>query len=111
MLVICNFLLSVQSLLELIPTVLSIPGVGCFLSGRISQDPLEKYFGMQRQKGKSNDNPTVLEFVKNNETIRLVGTMWFDDPKGNCRKSQAIQQSIADTKLLPLRKRKRRSSI
>ena len=50
-----------------------------------------------------------MEFVKNNDTIRLVGTMWFDDARGNCHKSQAIQQSIADTKLIPLGKRKWRS--
>lgn len=30
----------------------------------ISQDPLEKYFGMQRQKGKTNDNPTIMEVIK-----------------------------------------------
>ena len=89
-----------HSFLEFVPIVLGIPGVSCFLSGRISQDPLEKYFGVQHQKGK--DNPTMLEFVKNNDTIRLVGTMWFDDAKGNCHNSQAIQQSIADTKVVPL---------
>jgi len=100
---------SVHSLLELIPIVFGIPRVSCFLKGRILQDPLEKYFGMQCQKGKANDNPTVMEFVKNNDTIRLVGTMWFDDARGNCHKSQAIQQSIADTKLIPLGKRKWRS--
>ena len=101
------FLISVHSLLELIPIVFQIPGVKYLLSGRISQDPLEKYFGMQHQKGKTNDNPTVMEVVKNGETLRLVGTMWFDDAKGNCRKSEAVKQSIADTKVLPLRKKKK----
>ena len=31
--------------------------------------------------------------------------MWFDDSRGNCRKSKAVKQSIEDTKVLPLRKR------
>jgi len=77
------------------------------MSGRVNQDCLEKNFGMQRQKGKSNDNPTVLQFVKNSDTICQVGMMWFDDARGNCRKSVGIRQSIDDTKLLPLQKRKR----
>ena len=87
--------------------VLAIPEVSCFMSRRVNQDSLEKNFGMQRQKGKSNDNPTVLQFVKNSGTIHQVGLMWFDDARGNCRKCVGVRQSIDDTKLLPLRKRKR----
>ena len=37
---------------------------------------------MQWQKGKSNENPSVIEFAKNSETLRLVGNMRFDDAKG-----------------------------
>ena len=55
-----------------------------FLSGMISQDPLEKHFGMQRQNGKSNDNPTVMECIENAETLRIVGNLWFNDKSGNC---------------------------
>ena len=101
----------VSSFLELVPLIFSIRGVKCFLSNRLCQDPLEKYFGMQRQKGKSNENPSVIEFAKNSETLRLVGNMWFDDAKGNCRRSVGVKQSIEDTKHLPLRKRKRRASF
>lgn len=100
----------VSSFLELVPVVFAIPGVKCFLSNRLCQDPLEKYFGMQRQTGKSNENPSVVEFAKNSETLRLVGNMWFDDARGNCRRSVSVKQSIEDTKHLPLRKRKRRAS-
>ena len=104
----CLYLVS--SFLELIPLVFAIPDVKCFLSNGLCQDPLEKYFGMQRQVGKSNENPTVAEFAKNNETLRLVGNMWFDDTRGNCRRSVSVKQSVKDTKHLPLRKRKRRAS-
>ena len=101
----------VSAFLELLDTVFKIPQVSCFLSNRICQDPLEKYFGMQRQAGATNDNPTVLQFTKNSDTLRLVGNMWFDDVQGNCRKSTSVKQSIEDTKHLPLRKRKRFASI
>jgi len=95
----------VLSFVELVATVFKIPGVTCFLSNRICQDPLEKYFGMQRQYGGTNDNPTIMDFAKNSDTLRLVGNMWFNDAHDNCRKSSNIKQSIEDTKHLPLRKR------
>ena len=98
----------VSSFLELYSFIFSIPGVTCFLSNRICRDPLEKYFGMQRQSGGTNDNPTVMEFAKNSDTLRLIGNMWFDDSRGNCRKSNTVKQSIEDTKVLPLRKQQRK---
>jgi len=49
---------------ELVPFLLNIPGVKSFLSEHLSQDPLEKYFGMQRQKGGTNANPNVAQFLK-----------------------------------------------
>ena len=63
---------------------------------------------MQGQSGGTNDNPTIMEFAKNSETIRLVGNMWFDDAHGNWRKSNSVKQSIEDTKALPLRKRQKK---
>lgn len=41
----------VSSFLELIPYLFKIKGVSSFLSEKISQDPLEKFFGVQRQQG------------------------------------------------------------
>ena len=38
-------------LTELIPKLLSIPGVSCVLTERFCHDPLESYFGKQRYKG------------------------------------------------------------
>ena len=82
-----------------------------FLEQSNIQDPLKKYFSMQRQAGATNDNPTVLQFTKNNDTLRLIGNMWFEDAQGNCRKSKSTKQSIEDTKHLPLRKRKHRCFV
>jgi len=70
---------TVYAFLELLQIVFKIPEVTFFLSNRIYQDPLEKYFGKQRQCGATNDNPNVLQFIKNNDTLWLVGNMWFED--------------------------------
>ena len=59
---ICFCLITVKSLLELIPYLFSIPGVKVFLSERLCQDPLEQFFGCQRQRGGTHENPTVQEF-------------------------------------------------
>ena len=44
------------------PYIFSIPGVKVFLSERLCQDPLELFFGCQRQCGGTHENPTVQEF-------------------------------------------------
>ena len=63
----------------------TLPGVTGFLSNKINQDPLEKFFGIQRQAGRSSDNPTVAQFIKNTDTIRIINSIWIDDVIGNCR--------------------------
>ena len=54
------FKLSVKSFIDIVnylsPYILRLK---CFISERISQDPLEKLFGCQRQRGGFNENPTV----------------------------------------------------
>ena len=40
-----------KSFVELIQYIFTVPGVKVFLSEKISQDPLEKFFGCQRQRG------------------------------------------------------------
>ena len=57
---------------------LYIPGVKCFLSERISQDPLEKFFGNQRQRGGVNENPNVKEFCQNTQALRVINTVCRD---------------------------------
>ena len=59
----------VSSFVEL---VLSQLGVN-FLSEKLCQYPLEKFFGLQRQRGKSNDNPSVNEVQKNSQALRVIG--------------------------------------
>ena len=75
----------VSSFCEFIHYIFSIPGVACFLSCKINQDPIEKCFGIQRQAGRVNENPTVAEFIKNTESIRVIGEIFITNILGNCR--------------------------
>lgn len=96
-----------SSFVELVPLLFEIPGTTCFFSGTINQDPLEKYFGVQRQSGKSNENPTVSEFIKNTENFRVIHSIWVDDIIGNCR-GRRLNERDLDAAKQPLRKRQRR---
>ena len=68
----------VSSFTELVLFLFTLPGVIGFLSNKINQDLL-KSFDIQRQAGHSNDNPTVSQFIKNTDTIRLINSIWIDD--------------------------------
>ena len=101
--------LLVHSLLELVPYMFTIPGVNSFLSERISQDPLEKYFGRERQRGGVNDNPNACQFLKGNQALRVVNAINFDVVLGNIRGSNKLSLPGKEN-AQPLRKRRRQSS-
>ena len=65
----------VHSFLDLVRYLFTIPGVRPFLSERISQDPLEKFIGCQRQRGRVHENPTVADFITNTQALRVVNTL------------------------------------
>ena len=73
-----------------------------FLSNSLCQDPLENFFGCQRQKGATNGNPTVQQFLDNTQTLRVVNSFCRGPVRGNCR-----QREINDTDCTPLAKRHR----
>ena len=52
------FFTSGKSFGELVRHLFTIPGVDSFLSQRLCQDPLERFFGTQRQRGGVHDNVT-----------------------------------------------------
>ena len=94
--------------MEFIPYIFTkIPGVSSFLSAKINQDPLEKFFGMQRQAGRANQNPTVSEFIKNTETFRVISSIWIDDVLGNCR-GQKSNETEFHAAMQPLKKRSKK---
>jgi hypothetical protein len=88
-----------------VPSLFKYEGVKCFLSERLSQDPLEKYFGKQRQCGGSNDNPNVKQFLENAAALRMVNSVALDPVRGNIIASNK-EVKIDET---PISKRKAKS--
>ena len=86
----CSFI--GKSFVEIVRHLFSVPGVDSFFSQRLCQDPLKRFFGCQRQRGRVNDNPNVAEFMKNTQAIRVIGSFCQGPIRGNCRGSQGEQQ-------------------
>ena len=83
----------------------SLPGVTSFLSRKICQDPLEKFFGGKRQHGGTNEHPTAPEFFKGTQALRVVGNMCRPSVHGNCRGNKSLEPFAGDENQ-PLPKRK-----
>ena len=99
---------TVKSFVEIVQYILKIPGAKFFLSERISQDPLENFFGVQRQRGRTGDNPNASQFCKNTQAIRLINSVCAN-VKGNCRgRKQSID--MEDNNPLPKRRRVRKKA-
>ena len=78
------------------------------LSERISQDPLENYFGKQRARGGRNENPNFEQCVMNAAALRVQGSVALDPVRGNCRRKRQLdidESTIINSKPLPKRKR------
>ena len=100
----------VSSFLEFVPSILKVPGVTVFLSVKLNQDPLEKFFGCIRQHGRVNDNPTVLQAMTASQTLRVANSLRFATITGNCRgasKKERVDDND-DTCKLPKRKQSRK---
>ena len=105
----------VKSFIEMTKYLLSLPGSDgmYFLSERISQDPLENYFGKQRERGGLCDNPTVQESLKSAVAIRAQRSLNLDRVQGNCSGKRRLIESQKEFEeeidATPLPKRKRHS--
>lgn len=82
-----------------------------FLSEKLCQDPLESFFGCQRQCGRTNENPSVYQFLKNTQSLCVINSIRVDEITGNCRgcKRKSYDLECVDLKQ-PLKKRHRRHS-
>ena len=98
-----------HSFTDLVPYLFNLPGVKYFLSERLCQDALEKFFGKQRQRGRSNENPNVAATLKNNQALRVISSINLDAVKGNTRGTNSLSMQLEDVQQPPLPKRKRRS--
>ena len=92
-----------NSFIELITYLFTLPGVKYFLSEKICQDPLERFFGCQRQRGGTHDNPNTLEFYRNTQALRVVNSFCRPSIKGNCR--QENKGDLYDENAPPLKRR------
>ena len=46
-----------NSFVDLVQFLFTIPDMNSFLSNKLCQDSVEKFFGQQRQRGRVNENP------------------------------------------------------
>lgn len=101
---------AVNAFVELVPTIFKTEGVKFFLSEHVSQDPLEKFFGVQRQRGRDNENPDMQSFCKNTQAIKVISSICRDSVKGNCRglNSKRPLQALSCEDNQPLQKRRRK---
>ena len=102
-----HLLITVKSFVELTEYIFKIPGVKFFLSERLSQDPLENFFGCQRQRGRTGKNPNVDQFCKNTQALRVINAVCAHVPRGNCRGKQHHIDIKKESKPLPKRCRQR----
>ena len=75
-----------------------------FLSRNICQDPLENFFGCQRQRGGTSENPSVQEYYRNTQALQVVNSFCRGPVKGNCRGNKSALEDI-DDESAPLPKR------
>ena len=104
-----HILFLVKSFIELVKFVFTIPGVFLFLSNRLNQDPIEKFFGQQRQRGGTHKNPNASQFLKNTQALRVINTT-CGAIKGNCRGDNGKQKrgAVENLENTPLSKHKRK---
>eukprot|EP00731_Ephydatia_muelleri_P006895 Em0003g1143a len=92
----------------MMPYLFSMPDVQSFLSQRLCQDPLERFFDLQRQRGGVHENSNAVEFAKNTQALRVMKSVDMSSSFGNCR-CGPIKQASMDELCEPLPKRRRTS--
>ena len=98
-----------MSFVEMTKYLLSQSEDGDFfvLSERVSQDPLENYFGQQRARGGRNENPSIQQCVHNAAALRIQKSMALDPVRGNCSRKRRLFPDDPEIDVTPLPKRKR----
>ena len=77
------------------------------LSMAFCQDPLENFFGCQRQRGGTSDHPDLSQFYKNTQALRVINGFCRGPVRGNCRgaANTGIPQKPVDA-IRPIPRRK-----
>ncbi len=91
-----------MSFVEMTKYLLSQSEDGDFfvLSERVSQDPLENYFGR-------NENPSIQQCVHNAAALRIQKSMALDPVRGNWSRKRRLFPDDPEIDVTPLPKRKR----
>ena len=103
------FSILVSSFVELINYFVELPDFkGKYvLSERLSQDPIENYFGQLRSKGRWCQNPSVSDCITSAQSIRVQRSMSMMPVRGNCaRKKQLFPDGKENIDDAPLPKRR-----
>ena len=101
-------LYSVKSFVEMTQYLLRQGEDLFILSERVSQDPLENYFGQQRARGGRSENPTMDLTIKNAAALRIQKSQALDPVRGNCSRKRRLYDDLPpsiDSAPLPKRKR------
>ena len=99
-----GFNITVHSAIEVVRFLLE-EGMEFVLTERFCGDPVEEYFGKQRQLGRRSDNPDIHQFGYNSSTIRIERSIssHSGNTKGRKDMKKAWEQ-VTDAKL-PCRKK------
>ena len=99
---------AVKSFVEMTRYLLSQGKDLFILSERVSQDPLENYFGQQRSRGGRNEHPTIQQCIQNAAAIRVQKSQALQPVRGNSsRKRRLCDDESPKIDNTPLPKRKR----
>ena len=102
------FIPIVCSFVEMTRYLLTLKTSLFLFSERFTQDPLESFFGQQRARCGSSDNPNVATFLHNAQTIRVQRTLAISH-KGNVEKRGSDWIEESEVLSRPLHKRPRRT--
>ena len=102
-----GFKITTHAVIEAIKYLLQ-QGAEFVLSERFCQDPLEEYFGNQRQLGRRSDMPDMFKFGYNDNTIRIQKSVSFTS--GNTRGRYDKRKNWVNIDDAPVPKRKSKRS-
>ena len=106
MILLSSFFCTVKSFVEITKFLLPEEESDLFfLSERLSQDPLENYFGQLRARGGRNENPTLQQCVHSANAIRVQKSQALDPVRGNSSRKRDYEPPPIDNTPLPKRKR------
>lgn len=101
-----GFQISARSTIKCTKFLLS-EGMEYVLTERFCQDPVEEYFGKQRQFGRRCDNPDIRTFGYNSNTIRIERSVSCQSGNTRGRKDTKKAWVNVTNEKLPCRKKQR----